>query len=195
MPCLICLAGPAGAGKSTFGFQLADYLKSKGLTVIVLDDDAARREICNRPLKQSFLPTDYRDEVSRQVIEVMRQRMEAALKSDCHVINTSGYWSERSRNYVENLARYNGAEFIGFWLTAPEHVLEDRLDRRAHERQALVELKLELGHASDADKSILKRYPPLAFESVNWLPLNTNREPKDVMEDVVAQLRGRGLLC
>jgi uncharacterized protein len=181
MPCLIAIGGHTGTGKTTLAYKLRSYVPFLQESV-VLEDDLIRRELLGLDLKAVMKPADYEPDISAQVEKLMEGKTIDAFSKHQSVINSSGFYSEASRDKVRRWADQYEAQFVGLWLTAPREVMESRIKLRLEERMNIDNLSLERGHASDACIGVIDKFGDIGTPtSPDWHIINAGFSESEVI--------------
>lgn len=122
-PKLYIIHGFLGAGKSTFSRKLAAETGA-----IRLNAD----EYCEAHFSHEELERDWDGCFSRAVDQLWLDAV-GQLKSGRDVIFDMGFWSRESRKYAEERALAAGAEYVHYYIHAPDDVLRARLAKRPPE--------------------------------------------------------------
>ena len=170
----IVLIGYRGAGKSTVARLLASAL---GIPQVCLDEEIVKKAGKRIPDIVADQGWEYFRDLESEVVEVYANQ-------DGHVIDAGGGVILREKN-VENLRR-NGALL---WLTAPPHVLIDRI-KEDTERPALKDGKTFLEEVEE----VLEERVPLYRAAAHWEIDVSERTPGQVASYIAALLREKELL-
>ena len=174
-PVLVAIGGRSGTGKSTLAAALAPRIGAvPGATV--LRSDVIRKRLLVRQPTERLDADAYGPEMGARVYTEMAGRAGALLRAGRAVICDAVYGGEHERRSVERAAAEAGAPFRGFWLEAPEDVLEERVAARA-------------GDASDADVTVVRaQRARVRGDAVVWPRVRADRPPADLAGDVLSRL-------
>lgn len=173
-PRLIAFGGLSGTGKSTVAKALSPQLGHLG--AVHLRSDIIRKRLIGATPLTRLPETAYTSEVTAQVYDTMLDQARQALEAGHPVILDAVFARETERDAVTALARSLSLPFDGFWLEAPAHVLEERIQRRWH-------VGLD---ASDADAAILKQQLTYDPGHISWVQVDAADDPLRRLERVLA---------
>jgi aminoglycoside phosphotransferase family enzyme/predicted kinase len=140
-PVLAAVGGFSGTGKTTFARAIAPGLgPSPG--AIVLRTDEARKRIAGAGPVDRLDRSIYTPEFYERVYDLVLTTAGALLRAGRGVVLDATFTQAALRARAERLAADCGADFRGAWLTAPQTVLEARVEAR-------------VGDASDATLEVL----------------------------------------
>ena len=174
-PVLVAIGGRSGTGKSTLAVALAPRLGAlPGATV--LRSDVIRKRLLGREPTERLGGDAYGPEMGARVYAEIAGRAGALLRAGRAVVCDAVYGGEDERRSVERAAAEAGAPFRGFWLEAPEDVLEERVAARA-------------GDASDADLAVVRaQRARVRGDAVIWARVRADRPPAELAGDVLSRL-------
>ena len=153
-PRLIAVGGLSGSGKSTIAAGLAgDFAPAPGARHI--RSDVVRKTLMQVAPETPLPPSAYTLEVSARVYAAARDQAAAALAGGYSVILDATFIDPRERETTAAVAAEAGAAFTGLWLTAPDHVLLDRVASRR-------------GDSSDADRAVLEQQLKAELGAIAW---------------------------
>lgn len=158
-PRLIAIGGRSGTGKSTLARALAPQL-GPAPTVVVLRSDEIRKRLMGQRPEDTLGPAGYTPAVSAAVYRRLTRDAGRALSQGASVITDAAFLEKGDRIAVAEVAAQRDTAFLGIWLSAPDAVLEARLNGRT-------------GDASDADAEVMHRQPRLEVVE-GWLNLRTD---------------------
>uniref|UniRef100_A0A672PI67 Bifunctional 3'-phosphoadenosine 5'-phosphosulfate synthase 2-like n=1 Tax=Sinocyclocheilus grahami TaxID=75366 RepID=A0A672PI67_SINGR len=142
--CTVWLTGLSGAGKTTIGFALEEYLVSHAIPCYSLDGDNIRHGL-NKNL--GFTTTD-REENIRRVAEV------AKLFADAGLVCITSFISPftKDRNDARKILESAGLPFFEVFVNAPLEVCESRDVKGLYKKARAGEIKGFTGIDSDYEK-------------------------------------------
>jgi aminoglycoside phosphotransferase family enzyme/predicted kinase len=141
---LIAIGGLSGSGKSTIARRIAPKL---GACSVLLRSDVARKRMFGAAPEEALAEAAYGAEASARVYRLLEKDAGRALRSGAVVILDATYLSMDDRRRAERVARLQGVDFKGIWLTCPP----DELRRRVAARS------LAGADASDATVAVLEQ--------------------------------------
>jgi aminoglycoside phosphotransferase family enzyme/predicted kinase len=171
---LIALGGVSGTGKSTLARQLAPALGPAPGAVIVRSD-IVRKRLHGAAPGARLPPEAYRKEASRAVYDALSERAAALVRAGHAAIVDAVFLDPDERAQIERVARDAGVPFEGFWLTAPEHVLVQRIEART-------------GDASDATPAVLRQQLATDPGALSWPLLDVRGSAQEVAAQARALL-------
>jgi predicted kinase len=114
--------------------------------------------------------------MTKRVYRRVATRAGTLLRAGRAVVCDAVHGLERERQAIERVATGFNVAFRGFWLEAPEAVLEARVAARA-------------GDASDADVAVVRRHRELVdAEGVTWRRLRADRDLGELADELAAAL-------
>jgi hypothetical protein len=160
---LLALGGVSGTGKSTLARRLAPSLGPAPGAVIVRSDLVRKRLHGVAPAVR-LPPEAYRKGASRAVYDALAERAAALVGAGHAAIVDAVFLDPEERAQIEGVARDAGVPFQGFWLTAPEAVLVQRLAGRR-------------GDVSDATPDVLRQQLAIDPGPLTWPMLDARGAP------------------
>jgi hypothetical protein len=174
-PRLIAVGGLSGTGKSTVAPGLApDFSPVPGARVI--RSDVLRKTLMRVAPETRLPPEAYTEEVSERVFRAMRAQAQVALAAGYTVILDATFIDPRLRRNVAETARAARIPFAGLWLTAPESILGQRVERRQ-------------GDASDADRAVVERQLTAKTGAIDWAIIEAGQGPAESLAAARAALQ------
>ncbi|XP_074855621.1 bifunctional 3'-phosphoadenosine 5'-phosphosulfate synthase 2 isoform X2 [Carettochelys insculpta] len=183
--CTVWLTGLSGAGKTTIGFALEEYLVSRGMPCYSLDGDNIRHGL-NKNLGFS---TDDREENIRRVAEV------AKLFADAGLVCITSFISPfaKDRQNAREIHEMAGLPFFEIFVDAPLNICESRDVKGLYKKARAGEIKGFTGIDSEYEKPespelVLKTNIDTVNECIQQvveLLQAQNIVPKTVIKDVV----------
>jgi hypothetical protein len=173
-PRLIAIGGRSGTGKSSVAAAIAPAVGPLPGAIVIRSDVLRKRLFGRQPIER--LPEEaYAPEVSQHVFAAIADRARTLLAARHAVIADGVYGRANQRAEIESVAAAAGVPFTGLWLTAPETVLEGRVEARQ-------------GDASDADARIVRLQRPLDDAEISWSRIRADRPLPQVAADARAAL-------
>lgn len=153
-PCLLAVGGCSGTGKSTLAAKLApDFSPYPGARVV--RSDVLRKRLAGVAPETRLPESAYTREASARVYAHMLTLAEADLRAGYSVILDAAFLRRAERDEAAALAVRLNVPFQGYWLDAPDAVLEARLTARRND-------------ASDAGVEVLRAQRRLAEPAAEW---------------------------
>ncbi|XP_070608345.1 bifunctional 3'-phosphoadenosine 5'-phosphosulfate synthase 2 isoform X1 [Erythrolamprus reginae] len=142
--CTVWLTGLSGAGKTTIGFALEEYLVSQGIPCYSLDGDNIRHGL-NKNLGFS---ADDREENIRRIAEV------AKLFADAGLVCITSFISPfaKDRENARKIHEIAGLPFFEVFVDAPLNICESRDVKGLYKKARAGEIKGFTGIDSDYEK-------------------------------------------
>lgn len=161
---LVAIGGRSGTGKSTLGRRLAGGL-GPAPGAHLLRSDRQRKRLLGVAPTHRLGDDAYQNEVTRRVYTALANRAAALLQAGRAVIVDAVFDRSDERAAIEAVADAAAVPFTGFWLEAPETVLETRVAART-------------GDASDATVEIVRRQRAMDAGSIGWQRLDASGPPE-----------------
>ncbi len=175
---VVVLFGLMGTGKTTQARALA-----AALHLPVIHSDAVRKGLAGLTpttlTPEKFGKGIYDEDFSRRTYDEMLRLAQEHLAAGRGVILDASYKRSRERELVRQLAREHGAEAAFVLCTCPLKVVKERLNRRAHNTEAISDGRTELLAAQAQD------FDPLEPADRPLLELDTSREKEIVTADLL----------
>jgi uncharacterized protein len=171
---LVALGGVSGTGKSTLARQLAPSL-GPAPGAVILRSDVVRKRLHGVAPGERLPPEAYRKEASRAVYDALAERAAVLVRAGHAVILDAVFLHADERAQIERVAADAGVRFQALWLTAPEHVLVQRLSARR-------------GDASDATPDVLRMQLATDPGALSWPMLDVSGSPQQVAAQARALL-------
>jgi uncharacterized protein len=171
---LVALGGVSGTGKSTLARQLAPAL-GPAPGAVVLRSDLVRKRLHGVAPGARLPPETYRKEASRAVYDALAARAAALVRAGHAAIVDAVFLDPEERVQIERVAADAGVPFEGLWLSAPEHVVMQRLRART-------------GDASDATPDVLRAQLAADPGALTWPKLDVSGSPQQVAAQARALL-------
>jgi aminoglycoside phosphotransferase family enzyme/predicted kinase len=169
-PRLIAIGGRSGTGKSSLAMALAPGLGAMP-GAMVLRSDVVRKRLFGREPNERLEESGYAPEVSDRVFRTIAERARTLVRAGRTVIADAVYGRAEQRETLERVARQEGVSFHGFWLEAPEPLLESRVEGRA-------------GDASDATAAVVRMQRQIDPGSTAWDRVRADRPLSALITEV-----------
>lgn len=153
-PRLVAIGGRSGTGKSSVARALAPRLGAMPGAVL-LRSDVIRKRLFGKAPTERLPEAAYAETVSAEVFERLAVRAETLLRAGRTVVADGVFADPAKRERIERAASAAGVSFCGFWLEAPEPVLEERVGGRR-------------GDASDADIAVVRAQAAMPTGRIDW---------------------------
>ena len=175
---VVVFFGLMGTGKTTQARALA-----AALNLPVIHSDAVRKGLAGlkptTPTPEEFGKGIYDEDFSRRIYGEMLRLAQEHLAAGRGVILDASYKRAEERERVRQLAREQGAEAVFVLCTCPLKVVKERLNRRAHNAEAISDGRTEILAAQARD------FDPIAAGDRPLLTLDTSREREIVTADLL----------
>lgn len=178
-PALVAIGGPSGSGKSTVAAHLAASVGAPP-GAIVLRSDEIRKELLGVQRFERLGPEGYTAQVSERVYAVLLERARSILKAGHSVVVDAVSAQPAQRDSMERVAEDQSATFAGCWLTAPEAVLVERVQRRRND-------------VSDATPDVIHRQLTQGFAPDTWHVVDAQGSPDAVVRRCRETLSSTGV--
>jgi predicted kinase len=173
-PRLIAIGGRSGTGKSSVARHLAPSIGAMPGALLLRSDVIRKRLFGCEPTDR--LPAEaYEEDVSERVFERLAERAEILLRAGRTVIADGVFGDPAKRAQIARAADAAAVPFQGFWLEAPQAVLEERVAKRRND-------------ASDADLAVVRAQGAMAAGPVDWEPIAATDSVEKVAERLAARL-------
>lgn len=117
---LYIIQGFLGAGKSTFSKKLASQTNS-----LILNPDEWTAKLFNKSEYEANWNLCF-----SQTVQKLWKCAKKHLKNGQNIIFDMGFWDRNSRDEAKKFALENGAEFIHYYIYAPDKILKARISQR-----------------------------------------------------------------
>jgi aminoglycoside phosphotransferase family enzyme/predicted kinase len=174
---LIALGGVSGTGKSTLARALAPRL-GQAPGAVVLRSDVVRKRLHGVAPGDRLPRAAYRKEASRPVYDALAGRAAVLVRAGHAAIADAVFLDPAERAQIERVAHQAGVPFQGLWLSAPEHILVQRVAARR-------------GDVSDATPDVLRQQLATAPGALTWPLLDVSGSPEAVAAQARALLGSR----
>ena len=172
---LVAIGGRSGTGKSALAAALAPRIGAMPGAVL-LRSDVVRKQLLGREPTERLPPEAYSREMTEQVYRRLATRAGTLLRAGRTVVCDAVHGLASERQAIERVATDLGVPFHGFWLEAPEAVLEARVAARA-------------GDASDADVAVVRRQRELVDAvAVAWRRVRADRDLGEAADELAGAL-------
>ncbi len=128
-PTLVAIGGFSGSGKTTVAAQIAPNV-GVAPGAVVLRSDEIRKQLLGVQRLERLGPDGYTESVSQRVYAALVERARQVLRTGHSVVVDAVHAHAAQREAMERVASDESARFAGCWLTAPEAVLVERVQRR-----------------------------------------------------------------
>ena len=173
-PRLIAIGGRSGTGKSSVARHVAPLIGAMPGALLLRSDVIRKRLFGCEPTDR--LPEEaYADDVSERVFERLAERAETLLRAGRTVIADGVFGDPAKRERIAQAAEAAAVPFHGFWLKAPQAVLEERVSRRRND-------------ASDSDLAVVRAQGAMAAGPVDWVSIAATDSVERVAERLLARL-------
>ncbi|WP_373505860.1 AAA family ATPase [Aestuariivirga sp.] len=177
-PCLVCIGGLSGTGKSTLAAGLASEIGGAPGALHVRSD--VERKVLAGVADTHRLPTaSYSREASAAVYNACLARTEKALAAGHSVVLDAVFAHAIERSSAAAaaaLASKTGADFHGFWLEATEELLKSRVTARKAD-------------ASDATADVVEKQLTYRLGPMDWHRVDASHTPAETLAAVRERLR------
>jgi aminoglycoside phosphotransferase family enzyme/predicted kinase len=174
-PMLLAVGGVSGTGKSTLARNLAPTVGAVP-GAVVLRSDVIRKQLWGVSPEERLPQSAYSAGFSAKVFQAIAERAEMILHAGHSVIADAVYGRPDERDTLENVARRANVAFTGFWLRAPQRVLESRIAARTND-------------ASDATIEVLHAQLESMVPAEDWIAIEAEAEPAEVFAQAVRHLQ------
>lgn len=170
---MIAVGGMSGSGKSTLAYALQKKIEGS----VVLDPDELRKRMFGVSPQTPLPDSAYSPENTQKFIAYAHAEAERHLKNGHTVIVSGLFLDHKTRAKQEEIAKRNGAQFVGLYLHAPLSTVYGRVVRRR-------------GAASDADLKVVRRQARQQARlnpahDVHWHIILAKQEPTAVLTNAV----------
>jgi aminoglycoside phosphotransferase family enzyme/predicted kinase len=156
---LVAIGGLSGSGKTTMATRLAPGVGAVP-GAIVLRSDEIRKELCGVPPLERLGPEGYLPAMSERVYDTLMERARTVVRAG-HSVIVDAVWPKSSqRDAIERVAREESVGFSSCWLSAPEAVRVERVDRRRAD-------------ASDATAEVVREQGRQGTDPASWPVVET----------------------
>lgn len=173
-PRLLAIGGLSGTGKSTLGAALAPAFGAPP-GAVHLRTDTERKGLFGVDVATRLDASNYTREATEKVYRRVMEKAERTLSAGHSVIVDGVFARPGQRAAIEAVARNAGASFVGLWLTAPEAILVERVEKRE-------------GDASDADAAVVRRQQQYELGAIGWAVVDAARPPGALRDAVATRL-------
>jgi predicted kinase len=171
---LIAIGGLSGTGKSSVARRVASEVGAMP-GAMILRSDVIRKRLFDREATEPLPEEAYDEAVSVRVFERLAERAETLLKAGRTVIADGVFADPAKRLRIERAAAAAGAAFDGFWLEAPQPLLEARVAAREND-------------ASDADVAIVRAQASMPTGDLDWRRVDATADVEVVARHLLAEI-------
>jgi predicted kinase len=159
---LLAIGGLSGTGKSSAAREVAPRI---GVMpgAIVLRSDVERKALFGCAETAPLLAAAYTEAVTERVYGALLHKAAKALAAGYGVIIDAVSARPAQRAAIEAVATQAGVPFHGFWLTASQQVMLQRIEARC-------------GDASDANRDVLLRQLDYDLGAMTWTRIDASSE-------------------
>ena len=173
-PLLVAIGGRSGTGKSSVARALAPEIGAMPGAVL-LRSDVIRKRLFGREPGEKLPQEAYDEAVSARVFEHLAERALTLLRAGRTVIADGVFGGPEQRARIEAAATTAGVPFSGFWLEAPEAVLEARVGARR-------------GDVSDADIAVVRQQAAMQTGRISWAAIDASGGVDEVARRILCGL-------
>ncbi len=180
-PVLIACGGLSGSGKSRLSRELGGKL-CPAPGAVILCENIIKKQMSGCKLTQQ-LGEEYNSEAYKQVVyDVLNQQAKTALSIGSSVIVDGLFYHEADRITIEQIARELNVPFVGFWVTAPIDVRENRIQTRKRNPSDVL------------NKADLEKQQNTNIGNITWNLIDTDQPREQTLEQALAILKQQGVL-
>ncbi|WP_419799899.1 AAA family ATPase [Terasakiella sp.] len=167
-PTLIAIGGLSGCGKSVLAKGLAPHIGHAPGAFVARTDMIRKRVLGVKPWEK-LSQDGYSRAATQRTYKQLYQEIEDALTFGYSVIVDGVFAKPGERHKLENLAVKMDVSFLGFWLSAPLDVLEQRVTNRRND-------------VSDADATVVRMQAVYDIGEVKWAKLDASQGIESILE-------------
>ena len=167
-PALVAIGGLSGSGKTTVAAQIAPGVGVPPGAIVLRSDEIRKHLLGVQPLER-LGPGGYTSSVSERVYAALIERARLILRTGHSVVVDAVCAQRAQRDAIERAARDESARFCGCWLTAPESVLVERVQRRRDD-------------VSDATIEVIKDQMGQRIDPGAWHVVDAEGSPHTVVQ-------------
>ena len=162
-PTLVAIGGLSGTGKSVLARGLAGLIEPPPGALIVRSD-VVRKQLFGVGETTALPEAAYQADVTARVYDTLSNTAERVLAQGCSVVLDAAYLREAERAGLADLARKQGARFVGLFLTADLATRLARIEQRK-------------GDASDATREVALMQEHLTIGAMDWHMVDASGTP------------------
>ena len=176
-PIVIGIGGLSGSGKSALARNLAPLIgRTPG--AVVLRSDVERKAMYGLDETRRLGQEAYGPGTSERVYARLYRKARLCLMAGHSVIVDAVHQQPDERHALAQLAHQAGAPFVGYWLSANEDTLVERIARRARTSS----------DASDATPEVVRMQLERDTGAVGWARIDSGGAPEHTLRSVVLTL-------
>ncbi|MEM7223853.1 MAG: AAA family ATPase [Pseudomonadota bacterium] len=166
-PKLVAVGGLSGSGKTSLARRLAPLI-GPAPGAIHLRSDVLRKRLHGVDELERLPPEAYSQDRHEEVYEGLLERARAVLAEGHGIVLDAVYSKPDGRAAIEDLAREAGVPFVGFWLSAPEETMVERVLARRND-------------ASDATAAVVRSQLSEDTGEISWHQVPAAGSPDNVL--------------
>ena len=175
-PTLVAIGGLSGTGKSVLARGLAGLIEPPPGALIVRSD-VIRKQLFGIGETTALSQTAYQPDVTARVYDTLSSTADRVLAQGCSVVLDAAYLREAERAGLADLARKQGARFVGLFLTADLAIRLARIEQRK-------------GDASDATREVALMQEHLSICAMEWHKVDASGTPDQSLSNARDLLLG-----
>jgi uncharacterized protein len=176
-PQMIAVGGLSGTGKSCLADRICERV-GKAPGAVWIRSDVVRKRLLGKDPLERLEPDAYSVDMNAEVYDAMHVIAEQVVRAGHSVVVDAVFAQESERREVEERARALGADFSGFWLSAPKAELIRRVTERVSHG----------GDASDATAEVLERQLSYDLGKVEWHNIDASGSKEMTLKEVARLL-------
>ena len=177
-PRLICVGGVSGTGKTSVARRLAPTV-SPPVGAVVIRSDVIRKRLFGVAPETPLPDGAYDEAIARRVRRRMALQTRRVLRAGLTAILDATFLDPPAVAQAQEIARAEGADFVGLWLTASETLAAGRVASRR-------------GDASDATAAVVRRQLAHASPPAGWSVIDAAQPLERVAADAASALESDG---
>ena len=161
---LIAIGGLSGSGKSKLAREMAPHLGNAR----VVRSDSTRKRLAGVSLNQRLNFDGYSAEMTERTFKVLFDEVAFGLQCGYPVIADAVFSNPGYRSEIAEIARNQGAPFIGIWLEATSKNKFERIKSRKRD-------------VSDADAWVLGLQMKYKLGRIDWVKVDSNVSSDEIL--------------